>query len=38
MVVELLEGGLLHDKVKAKEKFKAHEVKEIIKSILFGLK
>lgn len=38
MVVELLEGGLLHDKVKAKEKFKAHEIKEIILSILNGLK
>ena len=24
MVVELLQGGLLHDKVKAKEKFKPH--------------
>ena len=38
MVVELLEGGLLHDKVKAKEKFKSHETKEVIQSILNGLK
>jgi serine/threonine protein kinase len=38
MVVELLEGGLLHDKIKAKEKFKSHEIKEIMESILSGLK
>ena len=38
MVVELLEGGLLHDKIKAKEKFKSHDIKEIILSILRGLK
>ena len=35
MVVELLEGGLLQDKVKAKEKFKSHEIKEIIQSFIF---
>ncbi len=38
IVVELLEGGLLYDKVKAKYKFKPNETKEIVSSILLGLK
>ena len=38
MVVELLEGGLLHDKVKTKEKFKSHDIKQILYSILSGLR
>lgn len=38
IVVELLEGGQLYDKVKAKYKFKSHETKTIIYSILSGLK
>lgn len=38
IVVELLEGGQLYDKIKAKYKFKPHEVKKIIVSILHGLK
>jgi serine/threonine protein kinase len=37
-VVELLEGGQLYDKVKAKYKFKPHEARLIIHSILQGLK
>ena len=36
--MELLEGGQLYDKVKAKYKFKPHETKLIIHSILQGLK
>jgi len=38
IVVELLEGGQLYDKVKAKYKFKPYETKTIIFSILMGLK
>lgn len=38
IVVELLEGGLIYDKIKAKEKFKAHETKQIMLSILSGLR
>jgi len=38
IVVELLEGGQLYDKVKAKHKFKATETKTIIFSILSGLR
>lgn len=38
IVVELLEGGQLYDKVKAKYKFKTHETKAIIRSILQGLR
>jgi calcium-dependent protein kinase len=38
IVVELLEGGQLYDKVKAKYKFKAHECKLVIYSILQGLR
>jgi calcium-dependent protein kinase len=34
----LLEGGQLYDKVKAKYKFKAHECKLVIYSILQGLR
>lgn len=37
-MVELLEGGQLYDKVKAKYKFKQHEARLIIHSILQGLK
>ncbi len=36
--MELLEGGQLYDKVKAKYKFKAHETRTIVFSILAGLK
>lgn len=36
--MELLEGGQLYDKVKAKYKFKPQEVRKIIYSILQGLK
>ena len=38
IVVELLEGGQLYDKIKAKYKFKPFEVKLIVYSILQGLK
>lgn len=38
IVVELLDGGQLYDKIKAKYKFKPHEIKKIIQSILEGLK
>jgi calcium-dependent protein kinase len=38
IVVELLEGGLLYDKVKAKYKFKLHETREVVSSILLGLR
>lgn len=38
IVVELLEGGQLYDKVKAKYKFKPQETKNIVYSILSGLK
>lgn len=38
IVVELLEGGQLYDKVKAKYKFKSQETRLIIHSILQGLK
>jgi calcium-dependent protein kinase len=38
IVVELLEGGQLYDKVKSKHKFKASEIKTIIFSILSGLR
>ena len=38
MVVELLEGGQLYDKIKAKYKFKPHEIKTVIFTILDGLK
>ena len=37
-VVELLEGGQLYDKVKAKYKFKQPEVKAVMRSILSGLR
>lgn len=36
--MELLEGGQLYDKVKAKYKFKPMEIKTVIHSILSGLK
>jgi calcium-dependent protein kinase len=38
IVVELLEGGQLYDKVKSKYKFKPAEVKTVIFTILQGLK
>jgi serine/threonine protein kinase len=38
IVFELLSGGSLHDKVKSKYKFKAHEVQQIIHGILLGMK
>ncbi len=38
IVVELLEGGLIYDKIKAKEKFKPQETKQIMFSILSGLR
>ncbi len=38
IVVELLEGGQLYDKIKAKYKFKSSEIKLIVYSILQGLK
>lgn len=38
IVVELLEGGQLYDKVKAKYKFKSHEVRAVVHCILQGLK
>lgn len=38
IVVELLEGGLLYDKIKSKHKFKHHETREVISTILLGLK
>lgn len=38
IVVELLEGGLLYDKIKSQHKFKHHEVREVISTILRGLK
>jgi len=38
IVVELLEGGQLYDKVKAKYKFKPQETKTIMHSILLGLR
>lgn len=38
IVVELLEGGQLYDKVKAKYKFRPQETKTIIFSILSGLR
>lgn len=38
IVVELLEGGQLYDKVKSKYKFKPQETRTIIHSILQGLK
>ena len=38
IVVELLNGGQLYDKVKAKYKFKAHETRTVIYTILQGLK
>ncbi len=38
IVVELLEGGLLYDKVKSKYKFRSHEIREVIFSILSGLR
>lgn len=37
-MVELLEGGQLYDKIKAKYKFKPHEVRKTVYSILQGLK
>jgi calcium-dependent protein kinase len=37
-VVELLEGGQLYDKIKAKYKFKSSEIKLVVYSILQGLK
>ena len=37
-VVELLEGGQLYDKIKAKYKFKQPEIKTVIRSILSGLR
>lgn len=37
-MVELLEGGQLYDKVKAKYKFKAAEVRSIVHCILQGLR
>lgn len=36
--MELLEGGQLYDKVKAKYKFKPNEIRIIVFSILSGLK
>ncbi len=38
IVVELLEGGQLYDKIKAKYKFKSQETKKVIYSILLGLR
>jgi serine/threonine protein kinase len=38
IVVELLEGGQLYDKIKAKYRFKPNEVRKIIHSILQGLR
>lgn len=38
IVVELLEGGQLYDKVKAKYRFKPMEAKLVVYSILNGLK
>lgn len=38
IVVELLEGGQLYDKIKAKYKFKPMEVKQIVGAILQGLR
>jgi serine/threonine protein kinase len=38
IVVELLEGGQLYDKIKAKYKFKPQEVRKVIHSILQGLR
>jgi serine/threonine protein kinase len=37
-VVELLEGGQLYDKVKAKYKFKPQETRIIMHTILLGLR
>ena len=38
IVVELLEGGQLHDFIKKKYRFKSHEVRTIVYTILAGLK
>lgn len=38
IIFELLSGGQLYDKVKAKYKFKPHQVRTIVHSILRGLK
>jgi calcium-dependent protein kinase len=38
IVVELLELGQLYDNITDKYKFKAHETRKIIHSILLGLK
>ena len=37
MAVELLEGGQLYDRIKAKYNFSGNEVKSIMQGLLLGL-